>query len=74
MLESTAPSPSEGVPFDRRETRGAALLSFNPKLEKKKKSLTFFFFFNSLTQSSGLQIRNQIQPRLGETPHEEGWR
>jgi len=35
MLESTAPSHSEGMSFDQRETRGAALLSFNPKLEKK---------------------------------------
>lgn len=34
MLESIAPSHSEGVPFDPRETRGAALLSSNPKLKK----------------------------------------
>lgn len=41
MLESIAPSHSEGVPFDPRETRGAALLSSNPKL--KKNFFNFFF-------------------------------
>lgn len=45
------------------------MLSFNTKLKKKREKKNV-----SLTQSSSLQMRNQIQPRLGETPLEEGWR
>lgn len=48
---------------------GQFLLSLNPKLKGKKKRQ-----YNPLTQSSGPQIRNQIQPRLTQTPLGKGWR
>lgn len=75
-LQSIAPSHSESVLLDPRnhwglgeKTQGQLLLSFNPNLKTRKGKKKQ----KSVTQSSGLQIRNQIQPGLEETPLKKGW-